>query len=158
KSLGLIPALVPLAILLVTGFRGLDFGHHWDEKGFQIAPVKTMLTHGQLLPGFYGYPSFDYWISAAALLPDIGIVWNQKSHRVEALTNVLSSQTYLLRDRGVFLIITSLSVLWVYLLVFWWRETWPEAMLAACFLAFSWEVAYHLRWIATDGMLMAFGA
>jgi hypothetical protein len=39
----------------------------------------------------------------------------------------------------------------------WWKA-WPEALLAACFLAFSWEVAYHLRWIATDGMLMQFGA
>lgn len=30
--------------------------------------------------------------------------------------------------------------------------------MAACFLAFSWEVAYHIRWIATDGILMQFGA
>jgi hypothetical protein len=63
-----------------------------------------------------------------------------------------------MRLRTVYLILTSLSVLWVYLFVLYWRKHWVEALLAASFLAFSWEVAYHLRWVATDGMLMQFGA
>jgi 4-amino-4-deoxy-L-arabinose transferase-like glycosyltransferase len=65
---------------------------------------------------------------------------------------------YLLRVRTVFLLITSLSVLWVYLIVLHWRGSWVEALLASAFLALSWEVAYHLRWIAADGILMQFGA
>jgi hypothetical protein len=158
KLLPLVPSLLPLAILVVTGFRGLDFGNHWDEKGYQIAPVKTMLDHRSPLPGYYGYPSFDYWIGAAALLPEILTSWNDKTGAAQKLTDVLGSHHYLLRVRGTFLIMTSLSILWIYILVFRWRRSWPEALLAACFLAFSWEVAYHLRWIAADGMLMQFGA
>lgn len=157
KLLSLAPVLLPLLILIVTGLRGLDFGNHWDEKGWQIAPVKTMLTLRAPLPGHYSYPSFNYWISSAALLPDIVAVWNEKTNRSEKLLEVLASHSYLLRLRAVFLIITALSVLWVYLLVLLWGRPWEEALLSACFLAFSWEVAYHLRWIATDGTLMQFG-
>ncbi|MBU6433096.1 MAG: hypothetical protein KJS98_07255, partial [Nitrospirae bacterium] len=63
------PVLLPLAIIVVTGIQGLDFGNHWDEKGYQLAPLKTMLSLRAPLPGHYGYPSFDYWVSSAALLP-----------------------------------------------------------------------------------------
>ncbi|MDQ3753208.1 MAG: glycosyltransferase family 39 protein, partial [Acidobacteriota bacterium] len=63
-----------------------------------------------------------------------------------------------MRLRAIFLVITSLSVLWIYVLVVVWRGAWVEALLAGLFLALSWEVAYHLRWVATDGMLMQFGA
>jgi hypothetical protein len=158
KLFRLVPALFPLVILVVTGFRGLDFGNHWDERGYQLAPIKTILHRRAPLPGHYGYPSLDYWVSTAALLPEIVTLWNEKTDRFEKLAAVIGSQRYLLRVRGIFLTVTSLSVLWVYLVVLSWRGSWPEALSAACFLAFSWEVAYHLRWIATDGMLMQFGA
>ena len=36
------PVLLPLAIIVVTGIQGLDFGNHWDEKGYQLVPVKTI--------------------------------------------------------------------------------------------------------------------
>src|SRR5437870_1465402 len=76
KILRLIPVLIPLSILVLTGLRGLDFGNHWDEKGWQIGPVKTMLALRAPFPGHYGYPSFNYWIITAALLPDIVTVWD----------------------------------------------------------------------------------
>lgn len=152
------PVLLPLAIIVVTGIQGLDFGNHWDEKGYQLAPLKTMLSLRAPLPGHYGYPSFDYWVSSAALLPDIVTVWGESTDRRSKLQAVVGSQSFLLRVRGVFLVIAAMSILWVYLLVLKWRASWQEALLAACFFAFSWEVAYHIRWIATDGILMQFGA
>jgi len=156
--LRIVPVLLPLAIVVVTGIQGLDFGNHWDEKGYQLAPIKTMLSLRAPLPGHYGYPSFDYWVSSAALLPDVVRVWGEGTGRVKKLQAVVESQSFLLRVRAVFLIFASMSIFWVYVLVLRWRASWPEALLAACFLAFSWEVAYHSRWIATDGILMQFGA
>ena len=61
----LLPVLLPLAIFIGTGIRGLVFGQHWDERHYQIAPVQTMIRSGQPLPGYYGYPALDYWISAS---------------------------------------------------------------------------------------------
>jgi hypothetical protein len=97
-------------------------------------------------------------VSSAALLPDIVTVWGESTDRGNKLQAVVGSQSFLLRVRAVFLVIASLSILWVYLLVLKWWASLQEALLAACFLAFSWEVAYHIRWIATDGILMQFGA
>ena len=152
------PVLLPLIILVGTGLRGLDFGTHWDEKYYQIRPVRTMLTTGILLPQYYGYPSFDYWINAAGLLPDAVAALKEKKGREEQLLDALDSSAYHIRLRAIYLIIASLSVLWAYLLVLIWRQSWIEALLAALFLGLSWEVAYHIRWVATDGMLMQFGA
>jgi hypothetical protein len=44
----------------------------------------------------------------------------------------------------------------VYLLVLQRSGSWGEALFASCVLGGSWEVAYHLRWVASDGMLMQF--
>lgn len=63
-----------------------------------------------------------------------------------------------LRVRFVFLVVSALGILWVYLAVLWWRDSWPEALAAASILGFSWEVAYHARWITPDALLMSFGA
>jgi 4-amino-4-deoxy-L-arabinose transferase-like glycosyltransferase len=152
------PVLLPLIILIGTGLRGLDFGTHWDEKYYQIRPVRTMLTTGILLPQYYGYPSFNYWVNAAGLLPDAVAALKEKKGTEEQLLDALDSSAYHIRLRAIYLVITSLSVLWVYLLVLTWRQSWIEALLAALFLGMSWEVAYHIRWVATDGMLMQFGA
>ena len=148
--------LLPLLILIGTGLRGLDFGLHWDERPWQIGPVKQMVERVSPLPGYYDYPSFDYWLNLLVLLP------NAFSPRVageslrEHLLQVLNSHEFLLRLRTVYLLITSLSVVWVYLLHLKRGGTWPAALFAASLLACSWEVAYHLRWVATDGMLMQF--
>jgi 4-amino-4-deoxy-L-arabinose transferase-like glycosyltransferase len=152
------PVLLPLLVLIGSDLRGLDFGIHWDEKCCQIAPVQTMVNTGILLPNYYNYPSFDYWVNLAGLIPDIVAVRAYKDNRRQRLLQAMNGHLYHMRLRTIFLVITALSVLWVYLLVFIWRQSWVEALLASSFLALSWEVAYHLRWIATDGMLMQFGA
>src|SRR5262249_14419325 len=65
------PVLLPLMLLIGTGLRGLDFGLHWDERPWQIGPVKTMVQSHTLLPGYYNYPSFDYWLNLLVLAPDV---------------------------------------------------------------------------------------
>lgn len=152
------PVLLPLAVLIGTGLWGLDFGLHWDERVWQIGPVKTMIRTGILLPGYYTYPSFDYWLIGCLTLPDMLIAWMLGPAATERVLSIVDSPAYLLRLRAVFLLISSLGVVWVYLTMLRLRGSTLEAMLAACLLALSWEVAYHLRWVATDGVLMQFGA
>ena len=148
--------LLPFLLLVGTGLSGLDFGLHWDERPWQIGPVKQMVWSGTLLPGYYNYPSFDYWLNLLVLAPDAA------SSRIAGesfrghLLRTLDSPAYLMRLRAVYLVITSFTLVWVYMLVLQRRGSWLEALLAASLLACSWEVAYHLRWVATDGMLMQF--
>jgi 4-amino-4-deoxy-L-arabinose transferase-like glycosyltransferase len=152
------PVLLPLIILIGTGLRGLDFGLHWDERPWQIGPVKTMVESHTLLPGYYNYPSFDYWLNLLVLAPDIATPRIDGENLKQHLVRTLDSHAYLMRLRAVYLVITSLTVIWVYLLVLQHRRSWLEALFAASVVACSWEVAYHLRWVATDGMLMQFAA
>lgn len=158
RSWRLLPVLLPLAIFVGTGLRGLDFGQHWDERHYQIDPMATVIRTGRPLPGYYGYPSLDYWISAGALIPDAIVEAARGPGARERLLDRINTHGFLLRLRVVYLVICALTVLWIYLLVIGWRNSIPEALLAATTLATSWEVAYHSRWIATDGVLMQFGA
>jgi 4-amino-4-deoxy-L-arabinose transferase-like glycosyltransferase len=152
------PVLLPLTLLIATGFVGLDFGLHWDERPWQIGPVKTIVESHTLLPGYYTYPSFDYWLNLLVLAPEVVAPRSHGESLGQHLIRALGSHDYLMRLRAVYLVITSLTLVWVYLFVLQRRDSWLEALFAASVLACSWEVAYHLRWVATDGMLMQFAA
>ena len=150
------PVLLPLIVLVGTGLHGLDFGLHWDERPWQIGPVKHMVQAHTFLPGYYNYPSFDYWLNLLILAPDaVGSCIAGDNFRAHLL-HTLDSHAYLLRLRAAYLMITSLTLVWVYLLVLQRCGSWVQALFAASLLGCSWEVAYHLRWVATDGMLMQF--
>jgi 4-amino-4-deoxy-L-arabinose transferase-like glycosyltransferase len=151
--------LLPLVFVIGPDLRSIDYGAHWDEKPGHIRPVRTMFESGTLLPDFYEYPSLDYWINAAAVMPDLAAarLHGRGSLQQEALQTI-NSDAYLFRLRRIYLLISALSLVWVYVLVAQWRRSTVEALLAASFLGLSWEVGYHLRWIATDGVLMQFGA
>src|SRR4051812_39410801 len=94
------PVILPILILLITGFRGLDFGVHWDERFYQIGPAKRMVSTGILLPGYYGYPSFDYWVELAALLPEIPDALSTRNG-VQLLTGKMDRHPYLMRLRAI---------------------------------------------------------
>jgi 4-amino-4-deoxy-L-arabinose transferase-like glycosyltransferase len=220
--LRLLPVSVPLLVLILTGLRGVDFGKHWDEDETNVGPMQQMIKSQTLLPAYYQYPSFNYWVCVAGILPEIikefpsealyeededsssegdtdadnneekkdatpdgngpktmdaakvgetATPDDQEDYLVpqavesqaflqykERLAKFVFGDAYRLRMRGIFLILSSLTVLWVYLLVLAWRHSWIEALLASSFLAFSWEIAYHFRYLATDGVLVQFGA
>lgn len=154
------PVLLPLLLLVVSDWKSLDYGEHWDERPYQIGPVKKMVATGTLLPGFYQYPSLAYCVNLAVLAPDIAATMRTKNYESaqDSLQKILDGESYLLRLRETYLALSALTILWVYLLIARWRQSGIEALLASSFLALSWEVAYHLRWVATDGLLMQFGA
>ncbi len=160
QAIRVLPVLLPLVIFVGSGLRGLDFGHHWDE------PQHTQALHKSidmliLLPKMYPYPSVSYFLTLAGLSPDVLTVLREERDIREIrlrLHSAVDGKPFLLRTRTIFLVVCSSGILFVYLLVLAWRGSVPGALLAASVLGLSWEIAYHSRWIAPDGVLMQFGA
>jgi 4-amino-4-deoxy-L-arabinose transferase-like glycosyltransferase len=162
---------VPLVFAVQTGRIGLDYGNHWDEH-LQCRLVARSLKSGVLLPGVYNYPMVPYWLTWSALgfrsvfrdyrrdelMNDLSNSWLVPVETDALQRYVLEDHGFLLRVRLIFLVVSSLSVLWVYLLVLSWRRHLGEAFLASAFLCLSWEAAYHSRWIAPDQVMTSFAA
>lgn len=146
-----------IVALFVIGHRGIDYGGHWDEPQMQRTVWTTVLEH-RLLPGWYNYPSVTYGLVIASLAPEIVGAWGDDGRTLQSIRSDVFDHQHKLRVRTVFLSLTLLSLMWVYLAVLFWRKRWMEALLAAAILGSSWEVAYHARWIAPDGIMMQFGA
>jgi 4-amino-4-deoxy-L-arabinose transferase-like glycosyltransferase len=159
-GLRFIPILLIFLFQLATGWWGIDYGYHWDEKQ-QFLLVEGTLDTGVLLPGWYKYPSITYWLSLAGLAPHLILAYPQANGDLHALTEhlqkVIWTQAYLLQVRTIFLVISGLTILWVYLQPIAQGRSWLEGLVAAALLGFSWEVAYHSRWLAPDAVLMQFG-
>jgi len=168
----LVAALIGFSIL--CGYLGIDFGYHWDEP-LQASGVKNCIDKLMLLPGIYNYGNIYFLLGLAVvaakhlpMLPAfvremIGQHDNGISN-VEAYSTVtafqrsartfVSSEQYQLQNRMLFFCLSSLAVLWVYLTV---RRIYPQrylgALAAAAFVAGSWELHYHARFIAVDALL-----
>jgi hypothetical protein len=154
----LLPVLLPFITIVWTGLIGVDFGYHWDENWAQLHPVRQSVEAGSLLPNFYIYPSVNYWLNLAGAAPELVTAKYLGDGGREYLLAFLETYQYHMRVRTIRIIVSGLSVLWVYLSVLGWGRHWSEALLAASILGFSWEVGYHMRWIAPDTVMMQFGA
>ncbi len=141
-----LPVTLPLALLVGTGWYGIDFGAHWDE-GVILRETQDMLYNGETIPNYYFKPTLPIYLTAASELPNH---LSYTSPPPRELDPVL--------PRMVFLALSSLAVVWVYGTCMVWGRTVPEALLAAALLATSWEVGYHLRWLAVDSLMMQFVA
>ncbi len=157
-----IPLFLPLIIFWLTGVAGLDYGYHWDEPKL-LESVRVSVYEGVYLPTFYNYPSVSHTLGVFSALPEI--VNNiDRNHLNEPIFHghiaayQLDNHSITLRTRLVFLTVSSLAIIWIYALMLSWRDSVWLALLSSSVLAFSWEVAYHARWIAPDAILMQFGA
>lgn len=154
RALPVLGLIALLAVMIGTGLLGLDLGHHWDEP-INIAHVSHSIRTNVLLPTFYNYPSVTYWLIWAALAPKMLTALGSHSFSLLAFSE---SDAFLLQARALFLVVSALAVVWVFLLVRAWRSKPAEALLAAALLGLSWEVAYHSRWVAPDTVMMQLGA
>jgi hypothetical protein len=155
--------VLPFLAFMVLVYSGIDFGFHWDEDFNKITSVAYSLQNGfTLLPEQYSYPGIGYWLTFSALTPELvqEIAHGKRNPEVlkNALLPVLKGKVFRLRLRRIFAFLTALTTVWIYFAVLIWGRSWLEAMCAALFFAFSWEMVYHARWIAPDGILMQFGA
>lgn len=147
-----------MAFVLYAGIIGVDFGYHWDEHHF-IHGVRCSIENGVLLPSMYAYPSMCYNLYLMAAAPSVARAFlSPDAREKEKAIGMVESPPFKLRVRVIFIALSSLSILWTYLLVGAWRKNWLEALLAACLLGLSWEVAYHSRWAVPDAVTMQFGA
>jgi hypothetical protein len=162
RLLAALPVLSLWVLFNVTGLRGVDFGFHWDEAGWHTEPARHMIESGVLLPKSYIYPSFDKWLVLLPAIPrgvraalDTG---GQPDAIQAAMLAAMDQADYLLRVRGVFILVSSLAILWVYGTGLALRYRPWEALVAAAGLGLSWEYAYHSRWAVTDCILVQFSA
>ncbi|MFT7485536.1 MAG: hypothetical protein ACI9F9_001386 [Candidatus Paceibacteria bacterium] len=150
--------LFPLGVFLVSGWRGADFGSHWDQ-GHRVSDLASAFEEQNLLPDEYNYPSMTFWLTALAASPEAierpGVETEVSKAR---FSRFLISKQLQIRCRLLFLLISSLAILWVFAASLAWRNNAFEALFAACFVAGSFEVGYHSRWVAPDAILMQFGA
>jgi hypothetical protein len=157
-----VPVLVLVSLFVVTGFRGVDLGDHWDEVPWHIQPACEMVTGGVFLPHAYIYPSLSKWFVLLPALPQA--LWTAaKAHgdpapMQAAMQAAVCAPEYLLTARRVFIVVTALSIIWIYGAVLALRRTVWEAIVAASCLGLSWEFAYHSRWVTNDCLLTQFAA
>jgi len=178
KILGPLLCLALLINALLTGWWGIDFGVHWDEW-YLLQGLRNAVGSLTLVTGEYSYGGvyFDLGfallgVRAIPLLPAIfreiaanptrPLAIDQYPALVSAKNQLLSTivdPSFQLEARLAFLTVCSLAALWIYLAV---RRLFPGHMLAALagagLMATSWEVAYHSRFVASDAVLMQFGA
>jgi len=166
-----------MAAFCINGAVGLDFGTHWDEW-YHVKGVASCVERLSLLPDAlsYGGPYFTLgllvvltndWRDVLGMLHDLRTL--PRSVDVSALPSVLhfkasanallATPGYLVQVRAVFLALSALSILWVYLAAL---RCWPRrngvALAAAAFMGLSWEFGFHARWVAIDAPLTMFSA
>jgi hypothetical protein len=145
---------------LYTGAIGLDISH-WDENKL-FRSLRDSIPQGKVTPGWYNYPSMMYDLTVLSASPEILSTYlSDRSTFREVMEKRFwgreAQEVFRPRARMLFLGMTSLALLWTYLLVFIWTKQWLQALLSTAVLASSWEFAYHARWIAPDAILMQFG-
>jgi len=156
-----LPVLAIVILFIVTGFRGIDFGYHWDEMPAQILPVRAMAAAGLMFPRWYIYPMFNRWVVLLVALPRAfeAILAGADVKGVQAaLVGAFDAPGFLLRVREVFVVLSALAVVWTYGAARALSRTWWEALIAAACIGLSWEYCYHARWVATDTPLVQFAA
>ena len=155
--------VLPLfALFIYTGLRGVDFGYHWDEVDWHLEPGRLMVKSGIFLPRKYIYPSFDKWLVIWPAFPAAirAAIENEGQALAiqAAMVADMADARYLLRARAMFIIVSSLGILWVYGAALALRYRAWQALVAAAGLGLSWEFAYHSRYAVTDCLLVQFSA
>ncbi len=160
---------VTLLVFVATGFRGLDFGRHWDEP-LLLQSVAASLQNRLLLPtgianyddpqlagGDYEYPTLLYWVMVGSAAPEI-ISDPAGLSPPTAAAAFVRSREYGLRVRRACLLISSLAVVWTYAAAGRVTRRPVVAAVAAAAVGTSWQFAYHARYIATDAILAQWAA
>lgn len=160
----------PLCLLVflltaVFGIGGIRFGRHGDEPRLLNAAAESARTR-LLLPRWYNYPSLSYDIVVVSGLPE----W--KSIVLDAVRKGTFSSTpssedpgslftrpgFFERNRIIFFFFTWLSLAWIFFVArIATKQSWA-ATFAFLLAASSWELQYHARWIAPDGLVVSFGS
>ena len=162
----------PLLLLLIcfwgTCVYGLNFGHHWDEDRAKFDSVRDSLNTGLLFQaadltdtgGNYNYGGVNYLLTWSGLTPEVMRFLLSGPYTRERLSGAISpilySNAVRVRIRAIYLVLSSLCIVWLFCLGRVLGRSRFESILAAAIFAMSWEVAYHSRWVAPDVIMTQF--
>ncbi|MEK7269657.1 MAG: phospholipid carrier-dependent glycosyltransferase [Planctomycetota bacterium] len=161
----ILPIAIIVAISAFAAYRGLAFETaapgsrvltHWDEASFLVRIQHSVLLETPL-PGGYRYPSAMHQVGLACLLPDILKTGPGTVEKGRLVRSVFRDLSYRHRVRAVLIGLALLAIPWTYAFALQRGASRAEALLAAALLGFSFELGYHIRWIASDPLLMQFG-
>ena len=152
-----LPLLPVLVLFLVSGFRGIDFGTHWDESIVRDGVVRS-IRDGTVASGRYNYPGYLHKIGLGLAFADPSVRRAVRKGDPEGAERAVRSKPYLLRLRAAVLVHVALAIVWIYALVLSWTSRPLAAVAAAAALGGSWEVAYHARWATVDPLVLHFAA
>ncbi len=170
-------ALGALTVVLVAFFHtsllGLNFGHHWDEWYLRDG-MKQSVRDLIATPREYTYNGVYFDVGYALLVPRVldhapTIIYEigEKPTRPlkvgtypsigvmqKELLTWLDSLPSLLQQRRAFMLLTGLAIALVFVALRLLRPERPWAAAAAAgFIGTSWQVAYHARFAAVDGVM-----
>jgi hypothetical protein len=158
-----------LLCFIATAFYGLNFGSHWDENRGKFDSVRESLRTGLLLqsaslePGGseYNHGGLNYLLTWAGLTPEVLRFLIKGPRSLNGLSEIVSPVLYStwvrVRVRAIYVVLSGLSIVWVFALSRLAGRGAMESFIAAALIAFSWEVGYHSRWVAPDALMMQFG-
>jgi hypothetical protein len=161
-ALRLLPLAALVAFFIVTGLRGVDFGWHWDERGQQLDPTRDMVASGILLPRLYNYPTLVKWLVLLPAVPggvSAGLRHGAALTQVQSVVvDIMNQPVYLLQVRVLFVVLSALTIVWVYgTALALGRPPW-EAFVAAAAIGLAWEYGYQARWVTADCIMTQFAA
>jgi len=149
--MGAVAVAVVWVLFVVAGWRGIDFGEHWDEER-HLRIARHAVDTGVLLPHDYWYPSLTWVTTFFSAIPElIRAAIDGDRAPLQAL---MATPSFTLRVRFVFVVFTSVSLFAIFGLLVRWRRRPFEAALAAALLGTSWELGYHARWITPDAVMV----
>jgi hypothetical protein len=151
---------LPLGLFLWAGELGIDFGRHWDE-GHRVIDYSTAARTKTMLPAAYNYPSMTFLVGMFASTSQLTEAYDldeEEDEYKKTVAAVIQSDSFMLRVRRHFMILSSAVLVWVFAAMLAWGRSNLEALLAAMLLAVSFEVGYHSRWVAPDAIMMQFVA
>ncbi len=161
---------------IIAGIVGVNYGKYWDEF-YLIVGLKNQIKSLTLIPNEYTYNTIYFYLGLIVLAPEIleslvKIIIEiarqpTRPLNIEAYNSLLAlssnlnvkimSQDFLIMVRVLYILISSLTILWIYKsskIVCQNKSLF--GVIGAIILSLSWEFQYHSRWIAIDNILVQF--
>ncbi|MFA6923220.1 MAG: hypothetical protein WC223_03110 [Bacteroidales bacterium] len=149
KYLLAITPIILYIFLFINGALGIRFGGHWDESIFIIC-VKKSIISGTYLPHKYIYPSFCYYLILIS-----GFIY-KFFYSFSDINSLDTNYEFYVYIRYIFLAISSLCVIWVYILTFKVTKNYFASLIAGLIICSSFEFSYHSKWAVTDCIAVQF--
>lgn len=154
-------------IFIYYGFKGIDWGFHWDE-GKLFGGIVNVVDSRVLLPGWYSYPSATFWITLAVTwangtLKDLPQIFSS-NWTIYSLPNhfwVIPNWEYqhlINTIRPLFVVLSSSTSITIYTSCRLLSFNIRTSSICALLVLGSFPIFYHSRWITPDPLLMLFGS